>query len=61
MREESRDYSRSRDGSDVTTKKREALVKSISKTPATVYSKMPSAEFDAMDGEMADMELKICK
>ena len=57
MREELRDAV-SGDGSDVATKKRDALIKSISKRLRPVCSKMPSAEFDAMVGEMADIELK---
>lgn len=45
------------DGSDGDSK-RKALIKSISKRLRRVCSNMPSAEFDVMVQQMADIELK---
>ena len=58
MREELGQNRGADDGPNVARSKRAALVKSISKRLRPVCSQMPSAEFDAMVRQMADIELK---
>lgn len=58
MREGLRQSPSSDDGPDIAKPKREALTKGISKRLRPICSRMPSAEFDAMVQQMADIELK---